>query len=344
MARIDQYADLPTVQAIYRAYEKARENPHRPHLGGSQIGHHCDRFLFYLFRWCDHETHDGRLLRLFNRGDAEEPRMVSDLRAAGVTVYDVDPDTGRQFHFTAFGGHFALSIDGVAYGLLESGRWHLLEFKTHSAKSFADLQRHGVQKSKPQHADQMQIGMELAGLDRALYLSVNKDTDTLYGERLRRSPVRAEYLLNRAERVIFSEEPLERVSDRPDWWQCKTCAMYQICHQQGTAEVNCRTCVHSTPMRDGTWHCARHDKTLATKEQRAGCEYHLLRPALVGHGEATDAGDDWIEYTGTHGTFRNGVKRAPGVYTSTELRAGSAFPLDDTAEDIRMRFDGEVTG
>ena len=344
MAKIDQYADTPTVQAIYRSYEQARDKAHRPHLGGSQIGHHCDRFLWYQFRWSDHEEPEGRVLRLFDHGNWEEQRMVKDLRAIGATVYELDPDTGRQFTFTAFGGHFGISLDGVAVGLPESSKWHALEFKTHNERSFGDLQRHGVEKSKPQHADQMQTGMELADLDRALYLAVNKNTDTLFGERLRRDPKRGEYLLNRAERVIFTEEPLERVSDRPDWWACKMCPMYKICHQGGTAEVNCRTCVHSTPMRDGTWHCARHDKTLSTKEQREGCGYHLMRPDLMGHGKATDAGDDWIEYQNDRGTFRNGVERARGVYTSAELRAGEAFPLEQGAEDVRMKFDAEVAG
>ena len=344
MANISDHTQLPTVQAIYRSYEQARDKAHRPHLGGSQIGHHCDRFLWLLFRWADHEEHDGRLLRLFDHGNVEEGRLVRDLRSIGVTVYDVDPNTGRQWLFTAFGGHFGLSLDGAGKGFPESSAWHALEFKTYNDKGFAQLQKHGVEKHKPQHAAQMQIGMELADLDRAFYLAVNKNTDALYGERLKRDPEQGQRLLNRAERVIFSEEPLEKISERPDWYECKYCPMYNLCHQGGTAEVNCRTCVHSTPMRDGTWHCARHDATLSTKEQREGCGYHLMRPDLMGHGKATDAGDDWIEYQSDRGTFRNGVERDRGVYTSAELRGGSAFPLDDGLEDIRAEFDGEVVG
>ena len=344
MTDLTKYQNTPTVQAIYEGYEKRNIDRHRPHLGGSQIGHHCDRFLWYLFRWCDKESFDGRMLRLFDHGNVEEGRLVRDLRAIGVTVYDVDANTGRQWLFTAFGGHFGLSLDGVGQGFPESGAWHALEFKTYNDKGFAQLQKAGVEKHKPQHAAQMQIGMELADIDRAFYLAVNKNTDAIYGERLKRDPKQGQQLLDRAERVIFSEGPLERISERPDWYECKFCSMYQLCHQCGTAEVNCRTCVHSTPRRDGAWHCARHDKVLPTKEQREGCRYHLMRPALMGHGEATDAGDDWIEYQGKHGTFRNGVERDRGVYTSAELRAGSVFPLDQGLEDIRMEFGGEVAG
>ena len=343
MADISQYAQLPTVQAIYGWYEDQRQH-HRTHLGGSQIGHHCDRYLWYQHKWCDHDEPEGRVLRLFDHGDCEEERIVRDLRRIGATVYDVDPSTGKQFSFSAFGGHFGLSLDGAAQGIPESEKWHLLEIKTASSKRFTKLKKDGLKKWSPQYWAQVIVGMELSGLDRTLHLTTNKDTDEIYGERVRADSKEAERLLSRAERVIFSEEPLEKISERPDWYECKYCPMYKICHQGGTAEVNCRTCVHSTAQRDGTWHCARHDKTLSTKEQREGCGYHLFRPHVMGHGEATDAGDDWIEYQGAHGTFRNGVERGKGVYTSAELRAGEIFPLPDELEEARLRFEGEVVG
>lgn len=346
MAKISEYIDLPTVQSIYRSYEDARESPHRPHLGGSQIGHYCDRYLWYLFRWADHQDIEGRILRLFDTGNWEEKRIIADLRAIGVTVYDIDHDTGRQFTFHAFGGHFALSLDGVVTGLQESQKPHLLEAKTHNDRSFSDLKRHGVEKSKPQHADQMQIGMELADLERALYVAVNKNTDEIYGERLRRNHGRAQELLDRAERVIFSEEPLDRVSERPDWYQCKWCPMQQVCHYGAPAEVNCRTCAHSTPERDGSWSCARHKKTLTTTEQRAGCDRHLMRPDMVAcAGEPVDAGDDWIEYCTNGATWRNhadGVAGGRNCYTSHEVRAAERLPLPEGMEEMRQRFDGTV--
>ena len=37
--------------------------------------------------------------------------------------------------------------------------WHVLEFKTHNSKSFAKLEKEGVQKSNPMHYAQMQVYM-----------------------------------------------------------------------------------------------------------------------------------------------------------------------------------------
>lgn len=348
MTDLTQYVQLPTITAIYKSYEQAREQAHRPHLGASQIGHHCDRYLWYQFRWADHEEFEGRMLRLFAHGGVEETRLVRDLRNIGVTVYEVDPETGRQFNFTAFGGHFACNLDGVGHGLPESSKWHMLEFKTASAKNFAKLKSTGLKKWNPQYWAQAQIGMDLAGLQRTLHLTTNKDTDEIYGERIKHSAKEAKALLDRAERVIFSESPLDRVSDRPDWHQCKFCAMHSICHGDRVAEVNCRTCVHSTPERDGTWSCREHGRTLSVDEQRSGCKSHLMRPDLVPYAEAVDSGPGFVEYRAKDGrTFWNhvdGVAAGEYRYASSEMRAAGTLPLPPDIEALRQAFDARVDG
>ena len=345
MANISDHTQLPTIQAIYRNYEQSRPNGHRKHLGASQIGHSCDRYLWYQFHWCDKEQPEGRVLRLFDHGDVEEERLVRDLRAIGVTVYDIDPDTGRQFTFSAFGGHFGISLDGVGQGFEESDAWHLLEFKTANRSKFQQLKKDGLKKWNPQYWAQIIIGMKLAGLPRTMHLTTCKDTDEIYGERVRPDEDHALRLLNRAERVIFSEEPLERVSDRPDWYECKFCCMHSICHGDQVAQVNCRTCVHSTAERDGTWSCSKWEKTLSTQEQRAGCSHHLMRPQLVPYAEAVDAGDGWVKYRHDGGEFYNSIDRGDRCYNSQEMRSASQrLPLDPEAEAIRLKFDGEVKG
>ena len=127
---LEQYATPATIDAIYDHYKVKRKNEHRPHLGGSQIGNECSRALWYQFRHAWSPTFDGRMLRLFETGDREEDRIVANLRAVGITVWDKDPDTGKQIMFSECGGHFALSLDGVGEGFAESSKPHTLEFKT----------------------------------------------------------------------------------------------------------------------------------------------------------------------------------------------------------------------
>ena len=242
------HASCPTRDAIYAAYEKDSGDGFRSHLGASIIGKECERALWYDFRWVTQAKHPGRLLRLFETGQLEEARLVSNLRATGATVLEVDPETGRQFRVAAHGGHFGGSLDGIALNLLEAPKtWHVLEFKTHSKKSFNDLLSKKVQASKPQHYAQMQIYMHLTGISRAMYLAVNKDNDELYVERVEADRACAENLLSKAQRVIFAETPLPRISEDPSWYQCRLCDHADVCHGKQAAEINCRTCLHATP-------------------------------------------------------------------------------------------------
>ena len=190
--------------------------------------------------------------------------------------------------------------------------WHVLEFKTHSAKSFADLAAKHVRQSKPQHFAQMQIYMSLTGLTRALYVAVNKDNDDLYIERVELDTAVSTRLLEKAQRVIFAATPLPRISEDPSWYQCRLCDHAEVCHGKQAAEINCRTCLHATPI-DGGWHCARHNKSLTEVNQRTACTHHLYLPPLV-PGRQVDAGEGWVEYE-----FADGLRwRDVGLNKNTQ--------------------------
>jgi len=66
--------------------ESLHEFPFRAHLGGSFIGRKCSRQLWYNFRWALRPKHEGRILRLFERGHREEFSFVSYLRLIGIEV------------------------------------------------------------------------------------------------------------------------------------------------------------------------------------------------------------------------------------------------------------------
>ena len=300
-------AELPAItsltrEAIFAGYEADASEGFRSHLGASLIGKACERALWYDFRWTTKARFEGRVLRLFETGNREEERLVRNLRRTGATVLEVDPETGRQYRVQAHGGHFGGSLDGVALHLLEAPKaWHVLEFKTHSNKSFTDLVAKKVRESKPQHFAQMQIYMHLMGMNRAMYLAVNKDTDDLYVQRVEADVAYTEQLLEKARRIIFAPTPLPRISEEPSWYQCRLCDHADVCHGPRAAEVNCRTCLHSTPV-EGGWHCDRHQKPLSEVDQRTGCEQHLYLPPLVPAAQV-DAGEDWVDYE-----FPNGVR------------------------------------
>ena len=97
----------------------------------------------------------------------------------------------------------AAAWTAVAIGFAEAPKaWHVCEFKTHGHKSFAKLVAEGVERSKPLHWAQMQAYMQMAGIDRAFYLAVCKDTDELYQERIRHDADAGLRILAKAARIV----------------------------------------------------------------------------------------------------------------------------------------------
>jgi CRISPR/Cas system-associated exonuclease Cas4 (RecB family) len=311
-----------TVRKIYDWYETKKED-HREHLGASLIGHMCHRYLWLTFRWAITPEHEGRLLRLFETGHREEGRVYDNLRAIGVELHT--EDEGKQIRCRDKSGHFGGSVDGIGKGFPEApATWAVLEIKTMNDSAFKKLVEDGVEIAKPQHFAQMQVYMGLLELTRAMYIAVNKNTDAMHGEWVHFDKVRFEGRLEVADRIIHASQPPMRLSEDPAFWQCKGCDMNKLCHQAKTAEFNCRTCSHATPVEDGQWRCEIKRCTLTAAEQAEGCDDHLFVPALV-HAEPIDGGENYVEYLDRKSgkTFRNG----PGFVSSRNFDADKAKAL-----------------
>lgn len=344
--------------AIVKWWDKQADEP-RAHLGASEIGKPCDRSLWFSFRWATKKQFSGQMKRLLNTGVREEARFLEELRGIGAEVYDRDPVTNLQHRFTAVDGHFGGSCDGVARGLPEGPKsWAVVEFKTHSAKSFAELVKADVEQAKPEHYAQMQVYMGLAELDRALYLAVNKDDDTLYSEWIHFNKDEFARLMARAEKIIRADEPPPGISTDPAWYQCKSCDHRDVCHGEIAAAKSCRTCVHASPAPDALWQCEAQKRSLSVAEQRIGCRAHLLLPPLVTYAEALDAGPDYIKYQHKDdGTiFANCTEDADkseenmgtdivACLTSAELEhAPRSLVTDKFTMEIRKEFNARFVG
>lgn len=291
MVALPQSTIQATIAAIEAAVEAGEQREFDLVVRGHAIGRPCERQLWYRFRWAHApEQFDGRMLRLFDTGHVEEARLVAWLQAAGVEVAAVDPETGEQWEVVSLDGHFKGHLDGIiTAGLKEAPKTpHLLECKTHNAKSFEQLRKHGVAVAKPEHIAQMQVYMHLRGLTRAFYLAKNKDTDELWSERIEYDAVHAMTLLAKAGRIRDAHEPPARISDDPQNWLCRNCAAVDLCHFGEFALRNCRTCIYATPVAGGTWRCERHERELTIADQKTGCPNHLYLPGLV-PGEQVDA-------------------------------------------------------
>lgn len=215
-----------------------------------------------------------------------------NLRSAGLQVWDRGDD-GNQIRFEMFGGKFAGSIDGIVLGIPEAPKTpHLLEIKTANDKSFKQMLKQGVEHSKHQHYCQMQVYLGALDLKRALYVVVNKNTDEIYTERCEFDNRVYQSLLEKAERIVTSDAPLERCES----FECRWCEFKKICNWEEMPEINCRTCAH--------WGGCKDENV---------CERHIFNPNLI-HSEAVDASEEenWILYA-------DGRRNGPGYLRSEEM-------------------------
>lgn len=272
---------IPHIGDAYRGEDK---NPYRSHMGASGIGKDCARAIWYSFRWFTRPQFEGRILRLFNRGHLEEARFIALLLSIGVQVFQQD-ENGKQFRISDAGGHFGGSGDGVAVGIpdLPAGMACLLEFKTHSEKSFNKVVSEGVQSAKFEHYVQMNTYMRKMNLTVALYGAVNKNNDELHLELIALDTITADQFVDRGRQLVFLAQPPKKLSESPGWYECKFCDHRPVCHLKKEPEHNCRTCFYSRPREDGKWYCTEpladaafgDNPQLTEEDQLRGCNNYL---------------------------------------------------------------------
>ena len=224
--------------------------PPRSYLGGSRLGHACERALQFEFVKAPKDEgadFDGRLLRIFGIGHALEDVAVAWLRAAGFDLYirRGGAEHGEQFGFSVAGGRIRGHVDGVFAGgptipgMAFPALW---ECKTMNAKAWRETSSKGVAVAKPIYA--AQIAVYQAYMDAnvpgvadnpALFTAINKDTAELHHELVPFNAELAQRMSDRAVRILAATdagELLPRVAARADHFECRFCPWAKRCWAQ----------------------------------------------------------------------------------------------------------------
>ena len=221
--------------------------PPRDYLGGSRLGHACERALQLEFTHAAKDEgadFDGRLLRIFAIGHALEDLAVAWLRGAGFDLYtrrDGRPD-GEQFGFQVVGGRIRGHVDGILAGgppVPGMGFPALWECKTMNAKSWRQTASKGVAVSKPVYAAQIAVyqaymNATVPGIadHPALFTAINKDTAELHHELVPFDAALAQRMSDRAVRILQATDAgdlLPRIANQPDHFECRMCPWAQRC-------------------------------------------------------------------------------------------------------------------
>ena len=221
--------------------------PPRDYLGGSRLGHACERALQFEFTATpkdEGQDFSGQSLRIFAIGHALEDLAVVWLRGAGFDLYTRKgnrPD-GGQFGFSVAGGRIRGHVDGIiaagpeGFGLAVPALW---ECKTMNAKNWRACVKDGVTKSKPVYAAQIalyQAYMEgtVRGISAApaLFTAINKDTAELHHELVPFDADLAQRMSDRGVRILQATdagELLPRIATTPDFFECRFCPWSERC-------------------------------------------------------------------------------------------------------------------
>jgi hypothetical protein len=273
-----------TTKYLLEYGQKPIEEKRRSYLGMSGIGDECERKLWLGFRWAKKKFTDTRSKRIFQRGDLEEERVISDLVNVGMKVYavindEIVPLTGKvgekQEEYIGFAGHSKGHSDGRIEGVIEAPKTvHLLEIKTMNNKNFTNMQKVGLKNSHPNYYAQAQRYMKAAGLTRALFVITNKDNEERDYIRIKFDKDFADDLSAKEREIIIATEPPFKRFNKT-WWKCRWCNVSDVCHDGEAPDVNCRTCAHSDVALEGKWICGlNNDKELSYDDQVKGCKHY----------------------------------------------------------------------
>jgi len=309
----------PTLEACDRVLEnhEAQKKP-REYLGMSQIGDSCSRKLWYGFRFAGREKFDAATLKRFEDGHRTEDLIIKRLRMLdGITLISHNKD-GSQIGYKDHDGHFSGHLDGDIIGILQAPKTaHVLEVKCCSEKKFNELkkavtelgEKQALKKWNSVYHTQGQLYCHYHNRTRHYLVVATPGGRDWMGVRTDYDAAHAIQAIAKAKRIIGSNEPPDRLSNDPSYFECRYCAHSGICHKGDMPDRSCRTCVHSSPIANSEWHCARFGRQLTLDEQVAGCPAHLMLPGLV-PGEAVEATSNSITYR-----LKNG-----NVWTDSEVK------------------------
>lgn len=283
---------------IFKNYEEERyDDWSRSHLGASEIGTDCFKKLWLDFRKAKFVKIEGRILRLFESGDYQEPRVAIDLKRIGREVkIELSKNTwcqkkflesfgvevfkkgkNKDFSFKANFGHLSGSLD-ILSKLPEDDEWFNTEVKTFSDERFTRFVKDGIYVSNYQYYCQAQMYMGFKDLSKTILVGVNKNNDDIHTEEISFNKRDFESLVWLAKEVIFNKEIPnngyfhEDYIDYKTMHGCKFCKYKGICHKNEKCDINCRTCKYAEAKDDGNWYCNLNNKKLTVNKQKKSCK------------------------------------------------------------------------
>jgi len=231
-----------------------RSNGKRRYLGMSGIGAPCERALWYGFRGFTPKPIEGKSNMIFEFGDHIEQIQIHWLEQAGYHI------TNRQDTYQEHNGYFRGHPDGIIHGVTSMS--HAYDAKSCNKKALESLKKLGMKESKPTYYAQAQMMMHYSKTERAIYVFTCKDNCELYAERFYYNQEEAQGLIQKALRIIASEDTPPAIEGfNEDNFNCKWCDYNLLCFYKEESLMSdkmCGTCYYLGWQKNSVQPCCKH--------------------------------------------------------------------------------------
>lgn len=210
----------------------------RAYLGASAVGESCERRVQFEFVGVPKEKDfKPDTLRKFDFGHMGEELAKGWFQAAGFKLTNINQRTGRPFGFEQLDGRFRGHVDGVFLdGPKVEGVGYpcLWETKSVGAKTFREIAKHGLKKSRPGYYSQ--VAVYAAYLELTAHPTIFTVTNLDSGEQIHLlipfDGEEAQRMSDRAVRIIQAADAgdlLPRPFPNADYFECKWCSFAERC-------------------------------------------------------------------------------------------------------------------
>jgi len=233
----------PTLEAINFHIEMEQTAYTTKNIGFGVIGEPCSRKIWYNINIEEPEIFKAETLRIFRDGHRAEAYMAEDLRRIkGIELYTHDPNRGgKQYKLDDLDGRFTGRLDGVIKGIIQAPKtFHTWEHKNVKDEKFDKLEKLKLKFGEKQalqnwniiYYAQVQSNMKYSQLDRSYMTVSTPGLRRVTSVRTDFNKPYADALTDKARRIIESKEPMTRISDNKESFDCKFCRWKDICHEK----------------------------------------------------------------------------------------------------------------
>ena len=240
MAKLPEIFNDPTLDQVDRLTEaNAAAEPRRTYLGASSLGDKCERKLWYQYNGYPASPRRASLIYAADDGHRSEAVMAERLRGVpGLELWTAD-ESGKQFGFTDYDNQFGGHIDGVVKGLLQAPATpHIWENKAVNEKRLAEFRKvrdtHGEKQTLVNFDfkwyTQAQLYMGYFDLTRHYLTACAAGARGAVSCRTEFDGAFFQASRAKAKRIIDAKTPPARLSERPEFFECRWCEFRGVCH------------------------------------------------------------------------------------------------------------------